>query len=122
VIVLKLELSKLIFFVFIADNLIVMYYPLSNMLYFLLNRVPDWQRTNLVDGETKQTVRCVNDDLEHGSYLYWKGMVEQVTYIYVPHNGYYRTRAKLDEGNSLDAKLRLSMALQLHSSYRSLYF
>ena len=55
------------------------------------NRVPDWQRTNLVDGETKQTVRCVNDDLEHGSYLYWKGMVEQVTYIYVPHNGYYRT-------------------------------
>lgn len=55
------------------------------------NRVPDWQRTNLVDGETKQTVRCVNDELEHGSYLYWKGMVEQVTYRYVPHNGYYRT-------------------------------
>ena len=46
------------------------------------NRVPDWQRTNLVDGETKQTVRCVNDELEHGSYLYWKGMVEQVTYRY----------------------------------------
>ena len=36
VIVLKLELSKLVFFVFIANNLIVMYYPLSNMLYFLL--------------------------------------------------------------------------------------
>jgi hypothetical protein len=35
-IVLKLELSKLVFFVFIANNLIVMYYPLSNMLYFLL--------------------------------------------------------------------------------------
>jgi hypothetical protein len=34
------------------------------------------QRTNLVDGETKQTVRGVNDELEHGSYLYWKGMVE----------------------------------------------
>jgi hypothetical protein len=34
------------------------------------SRVPDWQRTNLVDGETKQTVRCVNDELEHGSYLY----------------------------------------------------
>ena len=48
------------------------------------NRVPDWQRTNLVDGETKQTVRCVNDDLEHGSYLYWKGMVEQVTYFICP--------------------------------------
>lgn len=55
------------------------------------NRVPEWQRTNYSDGEPKQVVRCVNDELESGPYLHWKGMVEQVTYRYVPHNGYYRT-------------------------------
>lgn len=54
------------------------------------NRVPDWQKTSS-DGEAKQTVRCVGDELDSGSYLHWKGMVEQVTYRYVPHNGYYRT-------------------------------
>lgn len=55
------------------------------------NRVPEWQRLSYVDGEPKQVVRCVSDELEGNSYLYWKGMVEQVTFRYVPHNGYYRT-------------------------------